>query len=132
MTKRVRILIVDDEEVVRLSYYRILSEGSDDVVMVNDGAAALELMESRSFDVVLCDLRMPGMDGISVLKSIKARWPQTEVIMITGYASLETAKEAVRMGAHDYLSKPVGPEEVIKATSAAMTHKRWSIVRATA
>jgi two-component system response regulator AtoC len=132
MASKVSILIVDDDEAVRLSFHRILSDVCDDLQMVTDGASALGLLEKHSFDIVLLDLKMPGMDGIAVLRTIKARWPQTEVIMITGYASIETAKDAVRIGAHDYLAKPVGPDEVVRATAAALTQKRWTLARATA
>ena len=84
-------------------------------------------MEQRPADVVLLDLRMPGMDGMSVLKMIKQRWPETEVVIITGYPNVDTAKEAVRLGAYDYLAKPVGPDEVINAANGAMTQKKWAL-----
>ena len=77
--------------------------------------------------MVLLDLRMPGADGIAVLKAIKARSPESEVVIITGYPSIETAKEAVRLGACDYLSKPVAPEAVIHATHDAVLRKRWTL-----
>jgi len=84
-------------------------------------------MEQRPFDVILLDLRMPGLDGMSVLKTIKERWPESEVVVITGCASLETVKEAVQLGACDYLSKPVGPDEVIHAANGALTRKKWAL-----
>jgi DNA-binding NtrC family response regulator len=84
-------------------------------------------MEQQPFDVVLLDLRMPDIDGMDVLKTIKQRWPDSEVIVITGYPSLETAKEAVRLGAFNYLAKPVGPSDVIKAANDAVIQKRWSL-----
>lgn len=129
MSRQVSILIVDDEEVVRLSFLRILADASDDVQTANSGDEAIRMMQERPFDVVLLDLRMPGMDGIAALEIIKERWPQCEVVIITGYASLDTAKDAVRMGAHDYLQKPVGPDEVVRVAAAAITHKRWSLRR---
>ena len=63
----------------------------------------------------------------SVLRALKQRWPESEVIIITGYPTLESAKEAVALGADDYLTKPVGPEQVIDASNAAMQHKRWAL-----
>jgi DNA-binding NtrC family response regulator len=84
-------------------------------------------MEQQSFDVVLLDLRMPGMDGMAVLKKIKQKWPESEVVIITGYPTIESAKEAVRLGAYDYLAKPVGPLDVINATDGALTRKRWAL-----
>ena len=129
MSAKTSILVVDDNEVVRLSHSRSLSGTHCVVEVVASGAAALEAMERRSFDVVLLDLRMPGMDGMAVLKTIKQRWPESEVVVITGYPTIETAKEAVRLGAYDYLAKPVGPDDVINAANGAMTQKRWTMHR---
>ena len=127
MNTTTRILIVDDEEVVRLSYMRILASAHCKVKAVWTWAQVSEAMQNEKFDIVLLDLRMPGMDGMSVLRNLKQCWPESEVIVITGYPSLETAKEAVTLGAHDYLTKPVGPDQVIEAANAAMLHKRWAL-----
>ena len=124
-----KILIVDDGEVVRLSYCRSLAGAHCKVELVEDGKEALQAMEQCPADVVLLDLRMPGMDGMSVLKMIKQKWPETEVVIITGYPTVETAKEAVRLGAYDYLAKPVGPDEVVNVTSGAMMQKKWALHR---
>ncbi len=129
MEEKTKILIVDDEEVVRLSHIRTLASIHCDVEVVRDGEEALRVMEQRPADVVLLDLRMPGIDGMSVLKTIKQRWPETEVVIITGYPNIETAKEAVRLGAYDYLAKPVGPDEVINVANGAMTQKKWALHR---
>ena len=127
MKDNAKILIVDDEEVVRLSHLRSL-EGTDcNAQTVEDGREAISVMEQQPFDVVLLDLRMPDLDGMDVLKTIKQRWPDSEVIVITGYPSIETAKEAVRLGAFNYLAKPVGPNDVIKAANDAVIQKRWSL-----
>lgn len=127
MDDKTKILVVDDEEVVRLSHIRTLASMHCNVEVVRDGAEALKVMEQRPADVVLLDLRMPGMDGMSVLKMIKQKWPETEVVIITGYPTVETAKEAVRLGAFDYLAKPVGPDDVINVANGAMTQKRWAL-----
>lgn len=124
-----KILIVDDDEVVRLSYLRILANAHWIVESAWDGNDALQAMEEKGFDVVLLDLRMPGKDGMDVLKAIKAKWPETEVVIITGYPTIETAKEAVRQGACDYLAKPVGPDDVINAANDAMMQKKWTLHR---
>ena len=84
-------------------------------------------MEQNPADVILLDLRMPGLDGMDVLKTIKQRWPDSEVVVITGYPTIESAKEAVRLGACNYIAKPVGPDDVIKAANEAMTQKRWAL-----
>lgn len=127
MEEKTNILVVDDEEVVRLSHIRTLASMHCNVEVVKNGAEALRVMEQRPADVVLLDLRMPGMDGMAVLKTIKQRWPETEVVIITGYPNIETAKEAVRLGAYDYLAKPVGPDEVINVANGAMTQKKWAL-----
>ena len=127
MDTKTNVLIVDDDEVVRLSHLRSLSGVQYNVEAVWNGVEALRAMEQRPFDVILLDLRMPGMDGMSVLKTIKEKWPESEVVIITGYPSIETAKEAVRLGAYDYLAKPVGPDDVINAACGAMMQKKWSL-----
>ncbi len=132
MNAQAKVLVVDDEAVVRACYLRILASRQCQVREVGNGPDALQLMDSQAFDVVLLDQKMPGMDGMELLRSIKARWPATEVIMITGYPALESAKEAVLLGAYDYLAKPVGPDEVFHAANNAMAHKRWGLQQGTA
>ena len=127
MYAKSNVLIVDDDEVVRLSHLRSLQSTSRELEAVGDGEDALRLMERQRFDVVLLDLRMPGMDGMQVLRAIKQNWPESEVVVITGYPTVETAKEAVRLGAYDYLAKPIGPVEVVNATDGALTQKRWAL-----
>lgn len=127
MKPAARILIVDDEEVVRLSYMRILASADCQVEAVWTWAQVKQAMDEAPFDLVLLDLRMPGMDGLEVLRNLKARWPDSEVIIITGYPTLASAKEAVTLGAYDYLTKPVGPAQVIAAANAAMLHKFWAL-----
>ena len=129
MSERSKILIVDDDEVVRHSYQRSLQAANSNVEIeaAFNGEEALEAMEQKNFDVVLFDLRMPGMDGMSVLKAIKRDWPKSGVVVITGYPTIESAKEAMRLGAYDYLAKPVSPAEIINAASTAITQKRWAL-----
>ena len=121
------ILIVDDEEVVRRSFSRVLDGADCRTESAVDGEEALQALARKRFDVVLLDQRMPGTDGMAVLKAIKARWPDSEVVMITGYPNVETAKEAVRLGAFDYLAKPVAPDAVIHVTRNAALRKRWAL-----
>lgn len=129
MNDQARILIVDDEEVVRRSHLRSLAKLGCHAEAVADGYEALKSMERRPFDVILLDLRMPGLDGMSVLKAIRSRWPESQVVVITGYPTIESAKEAVRLGAQNYVAKPVGPDDVIRAANEAWTQKRWAIHR---
>jgi len=127
MNSKANILIVDDEEVVRHSHMRSL-EGTDCYAQAAEcGSEAIQVMEQHPADVVLLDLRMPGLDGMDVLKTLKQRWPDSEVVVITGYPCIESAKQAVRLGAFNYLTKPLGPEELVKAANDAMTQKRWAM-----
>lgn len=127
MSNPASILIVDDEEVVRLSYMRVLAGTNCRIKTAWTWGQVSQAIREEEFDVVLLDLRMPDMDGITVLKALKQRCPASEVIIITGYPTLESAKEAVTLGAYDYLMKPVGPDQVIEAANAAMLHKRWAM-----
>jgi CheY-like chemotaxis protein len=97
MNTQAKILIVDDEEVVRLSYMRTLAETNCKVKAVWSWTQVSQAMQQDPFDVVLLDLRMPEMDGMAILKALKQRWPESEVIIITGYPTLESAKEAVTL-----------------------------------
>jgi len=127
MQDKTKVLVIDDEEVVRLSHRRILAGERFNVETVLNGVEGLELLERQPVDVVLLDLRMPGMDGISVLKAIKEKWPEIEVVVITGYPSVETAKEAIQLGAYDYLAKPALPDDIMKVTRGAVMQKKWAI-----
>lgn len=129
MMQQAKILVVDDEEVVRRSYVRSLAGEHCDVEMASSGQDALQAMGQHAFDVVLLDLMMPGMNGMTVLKTIKQKWPESEVVVITGYPAVDTAKEAVTLGAYDYLAKPAGPDDIIHAANGAMLHKQWSLRR---
>ena len=129
MSDKNRILIVDDDEVVRRSYLRSLESISRNIEDASDGEEALQTMEQNPFDVVLLDLRMPGQDGLSVLRTIKQKWPESEVVIITGYPTVASVKEAVRLGAYDYVAKPVAPQDVINVTDGAMTRKQWALHR---
>lgn len=123
MAEMRKVLVVDDEEIVRLSHMRTLAGQSCSVEAACGGEEALEKMRTAPADVVLLDLRMPGMDGLAALKAIKEQWPATEVVIITGYPSVVTAREAVRLGAFDYLAKPVDPDKVLAVANAAMAQR---------
>lgn len=127
MSEKTRILIVDDEEIVCHSFLRSLAGAHCNVQVAWNGEEALCALQQQRFDLVLLDLRMPGMDGMAVLKTIKQTWPETQVVIITGYPNIETAKEAVRLGACAYLAKPVGPDEVINAANDAVMQKKWTL-----
>lgn len=109
---RKRALVVDDETTVRRLCGRIMEGLGYQAAVVSNGLEALKEMEQGSFDVAVVDLRLPDIDGIQLLKSIKKRTPQIDVIVITGYATIENAVEAMKEGATDYLRKPFSPDEL--------------------
>lgn len=106
------ILVVDDEGAIRYSVSKTLERVGYQVMTASSGEEALELMEAHPFDVVLTDIRMPGISGVDLLARIKDQSPDIVVILMTGYASLHTAVESLRLGAHDYLIKPSSSEDV--------------------
>ena len=101
-----RVLVVDDEAVVRSGIRRALEGRGTETVLAADGGEALALLEHQNFDLILLDIRMPDMDGMTVLREIQSRHPGTPVIMITGYPTIDTAVECTKLGAQDYLVKP--------------------------
>ena len=118
-----KVLVVDDEQVVRLSHMRTLAGQHCTVDAVPAVDQALEKMQAAPADVVLMDLRMPGMGGLEALKAIKEKWPYTEVVIITGYPSVYTAREAARLGAFAYLAKPADPDKVLAVANEAMAQR---------
>ncbi len=101
---------VDDDPSIRSTLKEVLSRESYQVVTAGSGEEALNVMRGTSFDLALLDLKMAGMDGLSLMKEIRRRSPFTGIIMLTGYATLESAIGALRQGAHDYLLKPCEPD----------------------
>jgi DNA-binding NtrC family response regulator len=118
-----RILAVDDE-LDMLALLKMIIEGYSDhqVVVTNNPLEASELLEKESFDLVLTDLKMPGMDGMEVLAKAKERDEDALVLVITAYGSLESAEEAVTKGAFDFITKPFRKEQILLAIDKAM---RW-------
>lgn len=106
------ILVVDDEGAIRYSVSKTLERVGYNVMTASSGEEALELMEDQNFDVVLTDIRMPGISGVDLLARIKEHTSDIVVILMTGYASLGTAVESLRLGAHDYLIKPSSSEDI--------------------
>lgn len=115
-----KILVVDDEEIVCQSCDRILTEEGYEVQTRPSGREALQLLSEEPFDVVIVDLKMPGMSGMELLQAIKRDSPDIPVIMITGYSTVETAVEAMKSGAFDYLPKPFTPDEVAVVVKKAL------------
>lgn len=109
---RQNILIIDDERAICLGCQRILEAKGHQVEFCNEPRAGLQAALTGNFDILLVDLRMPGLDGLEILKQIKSSNVDSEVVIITGNSSIESAVEAMRLGASDYLSKPFSPEEL--------------------
>jgi len=112
MGKRITILIVDDEKSVRDSLYNWFIDDGYTVECAEDGKKALAILEANCFDIVLTDVKMPGMDGIELLKRIKFLKKSTIVIMMTAFAAVDTAVQALKDGAFDYVTKPFDPDEL--------------------
>ncbi|MCK4311865.1 MAG: response regulator, partial [Candidatus Cloacimonetes bacterium] len=106
MDKNINILVIDDDKHMRDGCHQILRKSQYKVALAEDGYQGLEFMKNKVFDLVILDLRMPGIDGMEVLKKIKNNNPDTFVIVITGYASVESAVQAMKIGANDFLPKP--------------------------
>jgi DNA-binding NtrC family response regulator len=119
-----RILIVDDEEIVIKSCLRILAGDEFQVESVQDGREALKKIEENPYDVVILDIMMPTIDGLEVLRRVKETHPNVDVIMITGLSQVDTAVQAMKLGAFDYISKPFEPDELKLVVFRALERRR--------
>ena len=116
-----RLLIIEDEETLCESLKRVLVREGYAVDTFNSAEEAIEIFEERMYDLIITDIILPGITGIELLKRIKERFPDQIVIIMTAYASLETAVEALRTGAYDYVVKPVMHEEIKQIVKNALT-----------
>ena len=119
--ERSRILVVDDDPLIRGSLYEMLRGRRFDVEMAADGAEAMEHLGRRQFQLVIADWKMPQVDGMSLLGHIRTRHPDTSVVLITGFGSINSAVEAIQQGAFDYLTKPIQPEELEATIQRALS-----------
>ncbi|RPJ86130.1 MAG: sigma-54-dependent Fis family transcriptional regulator [Acidobacteria bacterium] len=119
-----RLLVVDDEENVRASLKAVLEDEGYSVEAVGSGTDCLHLLERRNFDLVFLDIWLPGKDGIEVLKEIRSRRPLQYVIMISGHGTIETAVQATKLGAFDFIEKPLSLEKVLLVLAHALKQKR--------
>ncbi len=120
-----KILIIEDEAAIRRVLVKILSEENDSykVFEANDGLAGVEIIKKEDFDLVLCDIKMPKMDGIEVLEAINKVKPEIPVVMISGHGDLETAVNTMRLGAFDYISKPPDLNRLLNTVRNALDRK---------
>jgi signal transduction histidine kinase len=119
-----KILVVDDEQSVATTIKAILQLDGNEVTAVTSGREALDLLKEHEFDVVLTDLRLDDLDGVEILRETQKLWPDTVSIMLTGYASLESAVTALRSGAYDYLIKPSDVDELRATVGRALERRR--------
>ncbi len=123
--KKINVLMVDDEAQFRETTSKILNRKGFQTTIAGDGLAAIDVLKTNPQDVVVLDIKMPGMDGHEALAKIKAMAPETQVIMLTGHGGLDSAKESLKRGAYDYLSKPCDIDLLALKINAAYeaTHK---------
>lgn len=115
-----KILIVDDEVNIGLLLSKFLSRNGFEVKTATSGATALEILSAETFNLVLCDFRLEDTDGREILKKIKLNYPRTGVIIITGYSDIKLAVELIKMGAYDYITKPLYPDEILNTINKAI------------
>jgi len=115
-----KILIVDDEVNIGLLLSKFLSRNGFEVKTATSGSAAFEILATESFNLVLCDFRLEDTDGREVLKKVKIQYPRTGVIIITGYSDIKLAVELIKMGAYDYITKPLYPDEILNTIKKAI------------
>ncbi len=128
---RARILVADDEVSIRIGCQKILGEDGHEVVAVADGLSAIETFKAGGIDLVLLDLAMPGLDGLQVIPRLREMDPDAVVVMITGYASFETAVQAIQAGAYDYMPKPFTPSELRIVVQRALEKRALLVERQT-
>jgi DNA-binding NtrC family response regulator len=121
--KEATILLVDDEVVFTNNMSRLLTKRGYRVTALNGGEAALRALQEHSFDVMVLDLKMPGLDGIAVMHEMRKLALSTEVLILTGHGSIDTALEAIQLGAYDYVTKPCEIEELVSKIEAALERK---------
>ncbi len=118
-----RVLLVDDEQDFAELLSLRLTESGEQVSIADSGKGCLDLLSKQPVDVVILDIKMPGMDGIDTLKEIKKRFPLVEVILLTGHGSTETAVQGMKLGAFDYLLKPADFSDLSTKLEAARKRK---------
>ncbi|OGW30024.1 MAG: hypothetical protein A2X59_08450 [Nitrospirae bacterium GWC2_42_7] len=119
-----KILVIDDEEIIRTSCLRILSPEGYEIKTAGNGQDGLKMLEEETFDLVLVDLKMPGMDGIEVQKEIRSRWPETKVSIITGYQSFDSEiNDADKLIAAGFIEKSFTPDILVATVEKILEEK---------
>lgn len=125
----IQFLVVDDEATIRYFLQRTLARDGYQVTLADSGEAALKCMATQEFDLALIDLKMRGMDGLELLAALRQQQPDTPVIILTAYASMETAVEALRQGAHDYLFKPCKTLDLRQSVRTGLIKREQNVQR---
>ena len=120
-----KILIIEDEAAIRRVLVKILSEENSayELTQAQDGLEGIEKIRDQDFDLVLCDIKMPKMDGVEVLQAAKKIKPETPMVMISGHGDLDTAVQTMRLGAFDYISKPPDLNRLLNTVRIALNSK---------
>ncbi len=119
---KTKVLVVDDEETVRVLLQRILQAAGYEAVIAANGKEALSVIADGGIDVVMLDINMPGLSGVEVLGKISTDWPDLCVIMVTAVADVQTAVTAMKLGAHDYITKPFDQDEALRKIRQAVVN----------
>lgn len=119
-----RVLVVDDEPDFLETLVKRLKRRKVDASGVSSGVEAMQLLEQEHFDVVILDIRMPGMDGLETLREMKRKRPLMEVILLTGHASVESGMQGMQLGAFDYVMKPAELEDILEKVRQAFERKK--------
>jgi DNA-binding NtrC family response regulator len=122
-----KILLVDDEEVFTRNMAKLLTTRGYKVTAVNSGDAAIQALEAQPVDVIVLDLKMPGMDGLTTLKEIQKLGLFTQTLMLTGHGSIDSALEAMKLGAYDYLTKPCEVDDLVAKIEGAWKKKDTAV-----
>lgn len=125
MEKKGKILVLDDDPVVTLSCKRILGAEGYNIITADKGEDALKKIANEEFDLLISDIRLPDINGITVLKESKIIQPKLDVVIITGYPTLEDAKESVRLGAFEFIEKPFTPEFMMNVAKKIFDKRGW-------
>ena len=125
--KEISVLIVDDEEAFRYMLSALLTNAGFAVETAVDGVAAINAVQTKLYDVVLCDVKMPKVDGVELLRFVKANFPAIEVVMLTGMSDVKIAVECMRLGAYDYITKPTSADELLGTIQRALERRQLLI-----
>lgn len=123
-----RVLVIDDENAVRSSFDRVLSDCGYTVNTASDGRSAMDWLQDKSYDLAFVDLRMPGMDGMEVVKKIRTAQPGVQVVIVTGYGTETTMAEAKALGVFEFVAKPIAPDDLTQLAERALAQKATALV----